>query len=771
MNLFEKVEIVGVGNDAILQFANGATHILTGLQDKMRKLRDVELEITQATGERSIPPELAAKIDDVANLITSAGEKDFGRLRDQAIQISQWSLVGDEDFHALPWELLCAAENRWLYNAPMVRRRFGIREVTPRVSNDDELRILFVTARPSVVDVPPRAVIEPLLRQMEDSATSHPRLTVLRTGTFADMEERLQQQLAAGTPVHIVHLDLHGTIVHEPDSGSTADDEETGAQPTRSTERNGSCAESGDEKEKIGDTPVLIFEREPDLEKGDKWIGGEGIKPMQLAGVLRRAGVQVLVLNACRSASGDGGANFAFHVAKCDIPAVIGIRRRITVDAASDFVAQFYKKLCGTPTASMPVTSAMRQARNITSRSHELEATFPSLFITKSPALPLRPSSSERFDQKLQQIAVAEAHRPKPPPVGRALDERVVRAQVFRRPLGSSAGNAGVGRLGPLQLFGWRGVGKTTFVKSLAAHWVEADLADQIVWRDLAGEPAQNILDRVNNGEDPLPLVGEFLHGDRPFNPQASNVVVVDQAELLPQGEFGTELWQRLTALGSLDNRVIVIGRHQPWAAPFTRGETRRFTMGALDDLSASSMLRIAPLADYRTEILELSGRVPDVLRWFIGKGRRNNEISDLVGALDFTHPGLGQEAFDVATELFSLTSHANNGSDTQYFLGSINVAELAPFGWLADAAWLEASDLDRMAPNVWPTLLGEGLLTEIPLQDDPSENIYWPHPLLPWLGRIGGLHLGGEFGESPSRGDESQPKRRRTYWGQEILV
>ena len=39
------------------------------------------------------------------------------------------------------------------------------------------------------------------------------------------------------------------------------------------------------------------------------------------------------------------------------------------------------------------------------------------------------------------------------------------------------------------------------------------------------------------------------------------------------------------------------------------------------------------------------SGRVPDVLRWFIGKGRRNNEISDLVGALDFTHPGLGQEA------------------------------------------------------------------------------------------------------------------------------
>ena len=56
-------------------------------------------------------------------------------------------------------------------------------------------------------------------------------------------------------------------------------------------------------------------------------------------------------------------------------------------------------------------------------------------------------------------------------------------------------------------------------------------------------------------------------------------------------------------------------------------------------------------------------------------------------------------------------------------------------------------------------------------MQDDPSENIYWPHPLLPWLGRIGGLHLGGEFGESPSRGDESQPKRRRTYWGQEILV
>lgn len=771
VNIFENVQIVGVGGQAILQFENGATYILAGpkddtsryaaepLQEMMRKLGETELRVAPITGDRTLPRELANEIDDIANLITSVGERDFTRLRDQAAQISQWSLVGDADFHALPWELLCSAQNRWLHNAPMVRRRLGIREAMPRVSDDEELRILFVTARPSVLDVPPRAVIEPLLRQVEDSAASHPRLTVLRTGTYADMKDRLQQQLAAGTPVHIVHLDLHGTIIADPESTSEAhgdDDKDAGSNHSEQTEGS--------------KTPVVIFEREPDLEKGDRWVGGQVVKPHELASELRRAGVQVLVLNACRSASGDGGANFAFHVAESDIPAVIGIRRRITVDAASEFVAHFYKKLCATPTASMPVTNAMRQARNVTSWSHPLESTFPSLFITRSPVLPLRPSSSERFDQKLQQIATAEAYRPKPPPVGRALDERVVRAQVFRRPLANAPSSTG--RLGPLQLFGWRGVGKTTFVKSLASHWLEADLADHIVWRDLRTESARSILQRASEGEDPMLLVNEFLRRDPRFKPQASNVVVVDHTELIPPGDFGHELWRQLAALGSLDNRVIVVGRHQPWAASFIRGESRRFTMRALDDQSAAGMLDGTTLQDRSTEIVELSGRVPDVLRWFVSKERRGDDISRCIHALDIVRPEAREDTIEAARDLFSFDEKPNGtGEGSAYFLGSVAVADLAPFGWLAGPAWLGTEDLDHLAPSIWKQLLCEGLITEVPLQNDPDESMYLPHPLLPWLGRVAGIHLGGEFGNNPERPQGFRPFPRRTYWGEDILV
>jgi len=723
-------------DDMIVQFERGATYVVEGLRSQMDKLACLEQKFEQAVTKDEQDRHWARVLNrssHIAKVIQTAGHTDFRRMKEQRSRISQLSLVGDAVFHGLPWELLGLAESPWFANAPMVRRRLGHRVFEPHPSGDEELRVLFLTARPSVQDVPPRAVIEPVLREMERGAPLFPQISVLRTGMFKDLAERLRKQRNAGTPAHIVHLDLHGTINAKGE-------------------------------------PFLMFERAPDFKQGDRWVGGDAVSATKLARVLNDAEVQVLVLNACRSASGGDAENFAFHLAKHDIPAVIGMRRRIEVTAASEFVAELYQKLCSTPSAAMPVTSAVRQARTTTRDRHGIESTYPSLFVTRTPSLPLRPTTGEQFETKQLQIARAEVLRPMRPMIGRWLDERVMRGQVFSRRVGSDEYGVAPGRPGPLQVVGWRGVGKTTLVRSLASHWIEADLSSNALWLDCKQAPLKSILEQAAEPEaDPEELVLRFLEGGRSFNKTESNLIIVDHAERIEAGPFGTRLWKELTALEAHDNNVIVVGTHLEWCGPYIHGRTRRFTLRELDDASAVILLRSRVVEEHVQELAELSGRVPNALE-AIAEKYRLEEFATAINALellegDSTTESEAQLAMDLVTELFTFEIQ-----------DKLEQKKLHRFAWLDGAPWLEADDLNALMGDGWSLertkdLCREGLLTEIPLDSATGESLYAPHPLLSWVGQVVGLNLcSNDFGDAPEDRERFAGKKH-TYWGAEVRI
>ena len=394
----ERLSIVGVGDDyAILTFERGGTHDLDGLQNQMRTLLALESRMV-ATSDRAeracVETGIRETVADVQSMIERCGRSDFDRLKNSATRISQLSIIGDDQYHQLPWELLCQYGDVQFANVPLVRRLKGAHEFSPSESIEDELRILFVTARANEDDVPPRAVIDPLLCNIDVCARVQPRVTVLRSGDFDDMADRLFDQQRDGKPAQILHLDLHGHV------------------------REGA-------KENVAE---LVFETPPDLSRGGQWIGGRSVSAKELTDVIKSAGVQVLVLNACHSASNQAGANFAYQVAELGVPAVIGIRRGISVPGAATFVSQFYKFLCSSSESPQPVIDSVALARRQMMRSDPTEASYPSVFITKTPPLRLKAANDGAHIDKVHRTAQAVFDLPRPRPVGRALDERMVRA-------------------------------------------------------------------------------------------------------------------------------------------------------------------------------------------------------------------------------------------------------------------------------------------------------------------------------------------------------
>lgn len=203
------------------------------------------------------------------------------------------------------------------------------------------MRVLMVIARPrGADDVRFRSVAARVLQRMQGQQTFE--FEVLRPPTFEALERKLRSAHARGKPFTVLHFDGHGTY---------EDLMERFAGTSSGVKRG-----------------YLMFE-DPEIVGMADPISGD-----RLGQLLHDYGVQIVLLNACRSARAEissspsnegeiGSArsfgSLAIELMEQAIGAVVAMRYNIYVDTAAQFVATAYEKLA----ASESINTAVMQAR------------------------------------------------------------------------------------------------------------------------------------------------------------------------------------------------------------------------------------------------------------------------------------------------------------------------------------------------------------------------------------------------------------------------
>ncbi len=151
-------------------------------------------------------------------------------------------------------------------------------------------------------------------------------LSVLRPGTFRQLEYMLRISHQDGRPFDLVHFDGHG------------DTDPSGR----------GC---------------LLFEKGMDPESRTFAPGADRVSGETLGRLFKECGVRVVVLNACRSAytSGSMTASLAEEMIAAGLDAVVAMRYAINVESASLFMSGLYDAL----THGQPLSAAVNEARKL----------------------------------------------------------------------------------------------------------------------------------------------------------------------------------------------------------------------------------------------------------------------------------------------------------------------------------------------------------------------------------------------------------------------
>lgn len=235
----------------------------------------------------------------------------------------------------VPWELMqdsMTGEPVLLRASAFVHSYSGA-GAQPRVASviSSPVRILLVICRPGGnADVPFRSVARHLMMGLSEGEDTPFQLDVLRPPTIARLEEVLSESHSAGQPYDVVHFDGHGFY----DDPLTR---ESGLPP----------------KKRSGH---LIFEN-ASFPGNEEYLNGQ-----RLGTTLAKAGVSLLVMNACRSAHAEplpapgeaaGEAplrtnafgSLAQEVLAAGVPGVIAMRYNVYVTTAAQFVSDLYAGL------------------------------------------------------------------------------------------------------------------------------------------------------------------------------------------------------------------------------------------------------------------------------------------------------------------------------------------------------------------------------------------------------------------------------------------
>jgi tetratricopeptide (TPR) repeat protein len=228
-----------------------------------------------------------------------------------------WS--DDARILAWPWEALCDPKIGTLAHLCRIERRLNdVPDLAPIPAGlpTDRVNILLVIARPLEGDVKYRSIARPLVEMIE--ARKLPAYVhVLRPPTFDQLREHLRERPGY---YHLVHFDGHGNYGKKP---STA----------------GGHTYGGPEGE-------LVFED----------VNGKAapVTAKDLSVLLREHKVPGVVLNACRSAMLDDGAEDPFAsvaaaLLRAGTRSVVAMSYSLYVSGAQQFLPAFYQRLfeCG----------------------------------------------------------------------------------------------------------------------------------------------------------------------------------------------------------------------------------------------------------------------------------------------------------------------------------------------------------------------------------------------------------------------------------------
>lgn len=343
-------------------------------------------------------PKIAAKIEQrMAEIGIELFEKVFRsnsdtgliweEVRDRLNETRVEIITGVREATAIPWELMRDPKtNIPLALAAQAFVRKPDREVLesqiPKPSGD-KIRILLVICRPGgESDVAFRSVATKLIKGLTESGREIFQLDVLRPPSYDRLKSVLQQAQKDGKPYDIVHFDGHG-----------------GYGPLTSSKMQG----------------YLIFEN-PDFQDKKERIPGK-----RLGKLLKKTGVSLLLLNACRSAYAEvptepgktlvdqkaqAYETLAQEVMNAGVAGVIAMRYNLYVVTAAQFVTDLYAALAQGQTLGEAVTQGRKQLNTeqireikITSKTQKLQDwTVPIVYeVTPIALFPTFPEAEKQL--------------------------------------------------------------------------------------------------------------------------------------------------------------------------------------------------------------------------------------------------------------------------------------------------------------------------------------------------------------------------------------
>jgi hypothetical protein len=264
--------------------------------------------------------------------------------------------------------------------------------------------------------------------------------------------------------------------------------------------------------------------------------------------LLQKAGIRVVVLNACNSAVSNSGtaANLALELLRCGVSTVIGMSYELLIRAADIYMRHFYESLLVKGTDIL--TSAW-EARRALQEDRSRQAPFglnvdvddwmvPVIYTQH--ALVQNPSSDPGLDLgDLPKIPSAEWKSAKISSdievkniVGREFDALLLEYKLITNN-------------GFLHLYGHIGVGKTALLDDAVSWWLTTKYISRCVAVDISeflNQPVQIVLDRLRDNVkelsardqhsnlDPPSTIAE--HKSKILSSKKHNVlIIIDQAE------------------------------------------------------------------------------------------------------------------------------------------------------------------------------------------------------------------------------------------------
>lgn len=212
----------------------------------------------------------------------------------------------DPVVQAIPWEICTNVSGQPLMLGGTTVQR-AIVELGPDrvIANEKQLRLLLVISRSGGISDVPHQLMARSLIALNVRIGTPLDITVLRPPTFHAFAEHLADADRKGVPFNIVHFDGHGVF----------EDEERGA--------------------------MLQFEAE------DPSDGPDSVGSADLANAIRAGRVELVVLNACRSAYVTENSSLDSTMgpkllASSDIAAIVAMSYVVSTKAAQIFVEEFY---------------------------------------------------------------------------------------------------------------------------------------------------------------------------------------------------------------------------------------------------------------------------------------------------------------------------------------------------------------------------------------------------------------------------------------------